>query len=604
MLRFVILLLGVCGLSLAQPADPLRGLRKTHPRLIVLDSDLERVRSLLRTDGQARSIHRRLVDQARKIENEPPVKHQLVNGRILHLSRTSVERIYTLALLYRLDGKREHLDRAVKELRAAAGFPDWNANFLDKAEMTHAVAIGYDWLYNSLTPQDRALLRKAIVEKGLRDAIPIYEEKRWWAINQLNWNPVCNGGVGLGALAVAQDEPELARTIIRHVLQSFPLALSSYAPDGAWVEGPEYWHYATRYAVCLLAGFNSALGHDFGLSASRGFGATGRFRVYATGPTGKLFNYADGSEEAEGAAEMFWLARRFRQPVYAWHQRRQISGNGAFEALDLAWYEPRQVTPQEAKWPLDAYFRGAEIAMLQSSWNDPAAIFVGIKGGTNRGGRGHAHLDLGSFVLDAGGVRWAIDLGRNDYNVPDYFGKLRFTYYRTKTESHNTIQIDGADQDTFGRANIVKHRFRPDFAFARVDLSNAYPGRFKRFERGIALLRRKQVVVQDEFIAQRPVEALWGMVTDAEVNLEGPKAELRKGGWVLSAEILTPAGARFDTVSTQMPPPQTQNPNTRKLVVRLPGRVADLRLVVALTPYRAGLPKPGLDWKDRGLDRW
>ncbi len=604
MARAIAALLGVCGLLLAQPADPLEGLKKIHPRLIVLDGDLDRIRSLVRSDKRAGAMYRRLVQEANLLQKVPAIQYKLINGRMIHLSRMCVERVYTLALLYRLDGNREYLDRAVEELRAAAGFPNWNTNFLDKAEMIHAVAIGYDWLYNSLTPEDRASIRNAIVEKGVRDAIPFYEEKRAWAVNQLNWNPVCNGGVGLGALSVAEDEPALARAVIRHILQSLPVALSSYAPDGAWVEGPEYWHFATRYAVGLLAGFKSALGHDFGLSASRGFGATGGFRVYAIGTSGKLFNYADGGDEPEDAAEMFWLARRFRQPVCAWHQNRQIEISGRSDALDLAWYEPAQVAPREAHWPVDAYFRDAEIAMMRGAWDDPNAVFVGVKGGTNRGGRGHAHLDLGSFVLDAGGMRWAIDLGRNDYNVPDYFGKLRWTYYRTKTESHNTVQIDGADQDTFARAIIARHRFRPNFAFVQVDLSKTYPGRFKRFERGVALLNRKQVVVQDEFNATRPVEALWGMVTDGEVKLEGQKAELRKGEWILAAEILTPAGARFDTVSTQAPPGQTGNGNTRKLVIRLPGKTADLRLAVALTPYRAGQPKPELNWKDRGVARW
>jgi hypothetical protein len=64
------------------------------------------------------------------------------------------------------------------------------------------------------------------------------------------------------------------------------LALASYGPDGGWAEGPDYWHYATRYAVCLLAGLHTALGHDFGLSEMPGFTHTGHFRVHSIGPSG------------------------------------------------------------------------------------------------------------------------------------------------------------------------------------------------------------------------------------------------------------------------------------------------------------------------------
>jgi len=579
------------ALALAQPTDPLQGLRPTHPRLILLDDDLPRLRSLIRQDDQARKIYEHLAAQARTIEAAPPVNYELVQGRLLHLSRLCADRIYTLALLYRLDGDRRHLLRALEELRAAIAFPDWNDNFLDKAEMTHAVAIGYDWLYNSLSPGDRTAIRRAVVEKGLRDALPIYRDQRWWAVNRFNWNLVCNGGVGLGALAVAEEEPALARTVLRYALLSLPVALASYGPDGGWAEGPDYWHYATRYAVCLLAGFQTALGHDFGLSESPGFSKTGHFRVHSAGPSGKTFSYDDASEVLESAPEMFWLAQRFRQPVYAWRQRRLLQSP---HPLDLVWYQPEQQSPGQAGWPLEARFRDAEVAMLRTSWDAPDAIFVGIKAGQNRNGRGHAHLDLGSFILEAGGTRWAIDLGRDDYNLPEYFGKLRFTYYRTRTESHNTVLIQDQNQDPLAEAPIVAHRFQPDLAFVRLDLSQAYPGKVRRFERGIALYKRTHVIVQDEITADSQVEALWGMVTDAEIS---PSGQLRKGDWVVSTRILKPAGARFDAVSTQVP-------NTRKLVVRLPNKITGLRLVVVLTPHPAARPAPALDWKDRPLKRW
>ena len=45
---------------------------------------------------------------------------------------------------------------------------------------------------------------------------------------------------------------------------------------------------------------------------------------------------------------------------------------------------------------------------------------------------------LRAVLLSVFPCRWAMDFGRNSYSVPDYFGKLRFTYYRTRTESHKT----------------------------------------------------------------------------------------------------------------------------------------------------------------------
>ncbi|MCS7316191.1 MAG: heparinase II/III family protein [Bryobacteraceae bacterium] len=599
----VLLFAGVLALARADQ-DPLAGLRRSHPRLIALETDLERVRGLLARSPQAHRIYRALVEEASRIQTAPPVEHVLIGPRLLAQSRRCLDRIYKLALLYRLDGKREYFERAVRELQAAAAFPDWNpSHFLDTAEMTHAFAIGYDWLYHALNEDQRAWIRQAILDKGIRQALPFYEQQRSWVVNRFNWNQVCNGGIGLGALAIADEEPEICRRVLKYALQSLPRALASYAPDGGWPEGPGYWHYATRYTVYFLAGLETALGDDFGLAAAPGFREAGRFRVYFSSPAGKTFNYADAGDAIGSAEEMFWLARKFREPVYAWHQQQRLEDPSARPgALDLLWYQEEARTPQQAGWPLDALFRGVEVAFLRSSWEDPDAVFVGVKAGDLK--VGHSQLDLGTFVLDAGRVRWALDLGADDYNLPGYFGKERWNYYRNRTESHNTLLVDGENQNPKAEAAIVAHRFEPGWAWVVMDLSQAYPGKLARQRRGVGLLHRRHVVIQDEIAAQQPVEALWGMVTDAEVKLEGRGAELRKPGWRLAARILRPEHARFDVVSTTPPPPQNPNHGTRKLVVRLPAKVTDLRLVVALTPHREGEEARRLDWRDRPLDSW
>ena len=299
---------------------------------------------------------------------------------------------------------------------------------------------------------------------------------------------------------------------------------------------------------------------------------------------------------------MFWLARRFKEPVYAWHQQQRLQGATRPDPLDLVWRQKEARTPRQARWPLDALFKGVGVAFFRSSWEDPNAIFVGVKAGDLK--VGHSQLDLGSFVLDAGGQRWAIDLGADDYNMPQYFGKLRWTYYRMRTESHNTVLLDGENQDPKAEAPILAYRSAPELAFVRVDLTKAYPGKVKRFERGVALVGRRQVIVQDEIASEQPVEALWGMVTGAEATLKGRTATLRKGDWSLEARIIAPPDATFDLAPTTPPAPQNPNTGTRKLVVKLPAKVTALRLVVALTPQG---PAPGarlLSWIDRPLAEW
>ena len=397
--------------------------------------------------------------------------------------------------------------------------------------MTHAVAIGYDWLYADLTPEDRKSIRIALVEKGIDAALPVYRSHKGWPTGHNNWNQVCNGGIAIGALAVAEDEPKRAREVLADSIGSIQLAMNSYAPDGGWEEGPGYWDYATRYTVYYLASLESALGNTFGLTKLPGFDQAGAFRVYFQGPTGSTFNYADAQSNIDRSPEMFWLARQFENPVYAWDELGKMAKWKGAAATDLIWYQPQQKSPVEAKWPLSRVFTGVNVAFLRSDWLDPKAFWMGIKGGDNNAG--HSHLDLGSFVMEAKGVRWAEDLGSDDYNIGDYFGKLRFTYYRLRTESHNTILIDSQNQDPKAKATLTGQG-----SAINIDLTAAYPGKLRRETREAALENGKRFVIADHIESSgAPVDILWGMVTMADVETHGKQVELKRKGEVLHGQI-------------------------------------------------------------------
>src|SRR5439155_131517 len=164
--------------------------------------------------------------------------------------------------------------------------------------------------------------------------------------------------------------------------------------------------------------------------------------------------------------------------------------------------------------PLDKYFGGAEVAILRSEWGNPKALFVGFKAGDNKAN--HSHLDLGSFVFDALGARWALDLGSDDYNLPGYFGAQRLTYYRLRAEGQNALVINpGAtpDQDPKAAASIIRFQSKPERAFAIADLTPAYKQQARKVWRGLALLERKEFLIQDEIQADKPAEVWWFMHT-------------------------------------------------------------------------------------------
>lgn len=595
----LLLLATVDAAPAAAPAgDVLRALRQGHPRLLLVESDWARLRATVEKEPLAKVWHTLITADAVAMLGQRPIERKLIGPRLLDKSRTALTRVSTLAALYRLGGDKRFAERARKEMLTAAAFSDWNPkHFLDVAEMTTALAIGYDWLFDFLPPEDRAAIRQAIVEKGLKESLPIYARHRWWASAHHNWNQVCNGGMTAGALAVADEEPDLARQIVANAVASVPLAMASYAPDGGWAEGPGYWSYATRYNVFMLAALRSALGTDFGLGRLPGFAAAGLFRIHSVGPLGRAFNFADAGDKASTTFEMLWLAQMFDRPVYAAFERESAAARP--NIFHLLWFDGRGGAMRETGLPLDALFRGVNVAFFRGAWGDPAATFVGFKGGDNKAN--HSHLDLGNFVLDALGQRWALDLGPDDYNLPGFFGKQRWTYYRLRTESHNTLTLDGENQSTSGKAPITAFGSTPERAFAVADLTDGYRAKAARVQRGVALLGRRDVLVQDELEAPQPVEVVWGFLTEAAVKIEGPRAMLTQGGRKLEARILAPADARFEVISANPPKPQRQQPKVRNLTVRLPSKTCEARIAVLLSPGGAAKAAPALtplaSWK-------
>jgi hypothetical protein len=429
----------------------------------------------------------------------------------------------------------------------------------------------------------------------------------WWVRSEFNWNQVCNGGLLVGSLAIAESDPQYAERIVPAAVQSLPRALASYGPDGAWGEGPGYWGYATRYTAYGLTALQTALGTDFGLTEIKGLSQAGYFPIYAAGPTGYYLNMADVGERSSRRpmACMFWLARTFDNPVYAQSEHAEIPQRRA-SPQHVVWYVPNPTGKLPAR-DLDRLFRGpVEVALFRSAWDDPEALWLGVKAGYNQ--VNHGHLDLGNFELDALGVRWVRDLGSDNYNLPGYWemkrGGQRWSYYRLNSKSHSVPLLGGEDQDPMATSRIAKFKSQKSSAFALIDLTSAYEKFATKVTRGVAMLHnREAVLIQDEFEITKPCELVWAMTTDAKIAANGqPVAKLTLRGKELMARILSPDGASFTTESAEQERPQKTNRGVSRLIVRLPKAEGSVRVAILLSPvwkdgYVHSVPvKPLAEW--------
>ncbi|MCU6709749.1 Ig-like domain-containing protein [Paenibacillus sp. J5C_2022] len=587
-----------------------------HPRLLAAESDFQRMVGLYGSDTRFSEWVDHAKERADFLLTAPVQDYAKPDG--LRLNTEASRSIVTLAFVYRLTGDERYAERAWQELEHVSGtaYPDWSpGHFLDTATMSYGVGIGYDWLYSYLSEGQRAVIVQAIADKGLTPALQMYQSKSWWVYNRDNWNFVCNSGMAIAAMAAADELEQLAGQVLQEAFKSIQYGLTQYAPDGSAIEGPGYWEYGTVYLIQYVSALDTAFGHDFGFSDRDGLAETPLYPMHIAGPQGS-FNYSDNTESLIPGKALLWFADHDNKPEYTWYHQFASERGMQPSLYDALWYRPELyggVGPAE----LDRAFGIPHAVTMRSDWDDPGALFVGFKGGVN--GAPHGDLDTGSFVLDAYGVRWALDLGKEDYNLPGYWNRdengARWTYYRKRAEGHNTLHISpspGADQKVDSISEITATAFNASGgAYAISDLTSAYD-KAASIMRGVKLLdERRQFLVQDEIQMKVPSDVLWFMHTRAAIAIsaDGTSALLSQDGRQLWVKLLTPADASFSVMdaaplaTSPNPADQTGNYGVKKLTVKREG-VLNETISIWMVPLMPGESPPDTMLQVQPLSAW
>jgi hypothetical protein len=572
----------------------LSALKSGHPRLMLTNERIAELKKLQSTDPVLDKYIKAVIASANSIVTRAPLTRTLIGPRLLDVSRELLNRTTHLALAYHFSGDKKYLDAAVANLKTVCEFSDWNpSHFLDVAEMSNGVAIGYDWLYPFLSETDRGFIRNGLKIKGLDEYKKIYETA-WWAKGDNNWNQVCNGGLIVASLAIAETDPKYADEYIPKVIANLPYSNKFYAPDGAWYEGPGYWAYATEYLSYGMSALQTALGTMKNLETTEGLSKTGFAPMLTTGPTNYIFNFADSGENSKGTTSpaMLFMANTYSNTDISNYLHNYMSATSALaKPFHVVWY--RSPSNSAPTVPLDHMLKGEinDLVIMRSSWTDKFATWIAVKSGTNSSP--HSHLDLGSFELDAGGVRWAKDLGSDDYNLDGYWtmgvGGKRWSYYRLGSLSHNVPVLGNKNQYELAKASFSSTALNISEPSATIDLSQGYRDYSSKSTRKISLVNnRKDVVIEDDFVIKSASEVAWGITTDQSIEiLPSGKAILRNATITtktLEAEIISPAGAKFTIESASKSAPEKLNMGTQRLMVRIANQIGNIKLQIKLSP--------------------
>jgi Heparinase II/III-like protein len=535
-----------------------------HPRILMPEGEESVIKQTIASDITWKTTNQFILDECNKLIGKPPVERILIGRRLLDKSREALRRIFFLSYAWRMTSDAKYLERAEKELLAVSAFSDWNpSHFLDVAEMTMAVSIGYDWLYKGLSAESRNIIKEAIIEKGLKPSLD--SKNNSWLKASHNWNQVCNAGMTFGALAVFEDQTELAVNIINRAISSIKLPMEDYKPDGAYSEGYGYWGYGTSFNIMFLSAMEKAFGKDYGLTINQGVFKTAGYLENMTGPTGDPFNYSDAGSHGEMHPAMFWFANNLNDASLLWSEKYLMAikkpDNDRLLPAVMIW--SAGITMDKITAPTKKIWVGQgknPVALMRTSWTDPRAIYLAMKGGSPS--VNHGHMDVGSFIMEAEGERWAMDFGMQDYNSLETAGvnlwnmaqnSQRWEVFRYNNFVHNTLTVNNQLQVVGGYAAITSWSDVPSMINAISDITSVYKGQLQKSVRGIAIIDNQYVTVRDEIETLASATVVrWNLLTSAEVSITGKNtAILTKNGKKLTILVKEPASITMKSWSTE-----------------------------------------------------
>lgn len=586
----------------AVESDYLASLSPSHPRLFAGASRFAQLETQPDpVSAQLRDLIRREADS--RLAAAPRVYDYGIQN--MANARAVQGDVLALAMAYRLFHDQRYAERAKAHLLQLSSLKNWGTgHFLDVGETALAAAVGYDWLYDTLSSAERETIAQAMVQRALLPSLEAVEGRDSWVNGNFNWNPVCHSGLMAAALAIAEREPALAQRILARAVRNLPIAGAAYSPDGATAEGPSYWSYGTHFYVLAIEMLRSALGRSYGLEAIPGILESAEFRQQLIGPSGQDFNYADYHLHAENSPVMLWYARETGRAELARDELRLLAqlhqGDSAAELnrltpLELLWWSPSLPASAKRLVRLQWYARGhMPIGVMRSAYDDPLATYVAIKGGTPD--YSHGHMDSGSFIMEAQGVRWAMDLGTESYdkmraaklNLWDYSqDSNRWTTFRAGPEAHNILRFNGARQRIAGYGQLAPLPAGEGAMGFVADLTSLYADAASRVTRTVLLYPDRSVSVTDQWQAgAAPVEVAFQWLTQARVSVRGARIELHQAGKTLQLDVTgQDAVIRVDDVSAPPGVQNSANPGLSRIVITRRTKAGEAgSLVVTATP--------------------
>jgi Heparinase II/III-like protein len=584
----------------------------SHPRLLFDTAELAALKKRVSQPPLA-PVAARLMARATTLLTADPIRVSTTGrgepdppGHLKGLSgaRRLQGRVVSLAMAFLLSGDARFRDRALLELNdAIENWPIWVDTAhappydLMTGEMALTFGLAWDWLYDALSADERQPLREGVERRALRPYLEAVgrEKPPFWLTAAHNWNPVCNGGAAGLSLALGEESP-VAGQALAIAAPSMAPYWNHLGPDGAWDEGTGYWEYGHRYAFMAADALRRAGRSEGRAYLDRpGARATGYFPLVFNPGRTLSASFGDSPHRVADPV-LYFLAREYRNPDFAWFQDRTepmpVTGEGwPEEALTLLWrptgedWLPEATPAFRPRIPPVAVFPSIGWAMLAPEQPDPR-FFLAFKNGSLAAN--HTHLDLNHVSVGAGDTMLLVDLGSRSYPADYFSAPARYGYYEITTAGHNTVLV-GGDGQVPGRAGELRGPIEGAGFTALVGVAdNAYRA-VTRVRRHVVFVDRRYFVLLDEVSAASPVPI------ELRFHTRGSVVARPGRGWTIAqngvALDLVPADPRAVSGSVETPTGWIEE--VRVLRLASTSATGRLNLATAIVPRPGAAGRPG-----------
>lgn len=531
-----------------------------HPRILFTNEEIEWILNLSKNgDDEVKKEIENIIDIADSYLNWSRITANDADS-VKQNNATSAQNVITyFAEAYLLTGEAKYANAGIKILDAASAWKSlaWSNSNLTTGHWAALMAIGYDSFYNYLnkTASGKVKLqsyRNAIENLAFTDTILAYSggDGPHWITIADNFSGVIGGGMLALCMAVADESQfkDKMPYLLENILKTNALSAVLYYNDGGYFEGVRYSEYMLTNLGVGIETLFKACNSDYGISNARGFKKAGSMFAYLNTPT-QAFNFSDCEPQPSKQFVPLWFGYRYGEVGAAElnMKRMRMDGQRKESIRNIFFYKKmiEKYGETEENIPLDNYFPKTLTGSFRNSFDEkyPIAAFYHLaKNGTT-----HDHLDAGQWEFEANGIKWAMDLGPDNYDLPHYFSNEGYKIYRKHTQGHNLVLINPIKepiayfgQNLEGESKLLSYQSTVSEASAKFDLTDVYSRDVESYTRGFYFGdNRSTFTVSDEISLSSGSEIYWFMHTEADIKISDDKkfAILTKDGHTLRVEI-------------------------------------------------------------------